>query len=131
MAEEEYQGSDFLAENQNETAKAAADQKAAQSSSAQPQPSSGAQKQKGGLIGAIKKDLGKTKGPGPAPAAAPAQTSQPATNGGGLIGAIKGSFHDGGKVPETAPYQLHKGEEVIPAKRASEYRKVFAQRGAQ
>lgn len=43
----------------------------------------------------------------------------------GAIGTALGSFHDGGTVPKTGPYVLHKGEEVIPAKRASEYRKVY------
>ncbi len=38
-------------------------------------------------------------------------------------------MHDGGTVDKTGPVVLHKGEEVIPAGRASEYRKVFAQRG--
>lgn len=38
---------------------------------------------------------------------------------------VMGSFHDGGTVPKTGPYKLHEGEEVIPAKRASEYRKVY------
>ena len=119
---EEYQGSDFLAENQNETAKTAAAQKGSSSES-----SSSAAPKKGGLIGAVKKDL--TKKTPPAPATA--QTNQPATNGGGLVGAIKGSFKEGGKVPETGAYKLHKDEQVVPAARASEYRKVFSQRGAE
>lgn len=38
---------------------------------------------------------------------------------------ILGAFHDGGTVPETGAYIMHEGEEVIPAKRASEYRKVY------
>jgi len=120
---EEYQGSDYLAENENETAKAAAAQAKPADDSSEP-----AQK-KGGLIKAVKNDITKTQGPGAPPAKA--QTTQPATNGGGLVGAVKGSFHDGGKVPSTGAYQLHKDEQVIPAGRASEYRKVFAQRGAE
>jgi len=43
-----------------------------------------------------------------------------------------GTLHDGGKVPKTGPYQLEKGETVIPADKAkgrgSEYRKVFVAR---
>lgn len=38
---------------------------------------------------------------------------------------IIGSFKDGGAVPKTGIYKLHEGEEVIPAGRASEYRKVY------
>ena len=57
----------------------------------------------------------------------PAASSAPPS--GGLIGAIKGSFKTGGTVPETGNYKLHAGEEVLPKGRASEYRKVFKQRG--
>lgn len=39
-------------------------------------------------------------------------------------------MHTGGEVPKTGDYRLKQGEEVIPAGRASEYRKVFVQRGA-
>ena len=62
----------------------------------------------------------------PKPATAPA-ASAPSDKG--LIGAIKGSFKTGGTVPETGNYKLHAGEEVLPKGRASEYRKVFKQRG--
>src|ERR1700678_3394078 len=112
MAEEQYQGSDYLSENENETSKAAAAQQkpAASSTPASSTPS------KSESIPDLVKSLTK-KTP---PSAAPAQTALPATNGGGL----KGSFHDGGKVPSTGAYQLHKDEQVIPAGRASEYRKV-------
>lgn len=41
---------------------------------------------------------------------------------------ILGAFKDGGTIPKTGPYIMHEGEEVIPAKRASEYRKVFVGR---
>src|ERR1700676_882007 len=46
----------------------------------------------------------------------------------GAIGQAIGSFKKGGTVPETGMYKLHKGEEVIPAGRASEYRKVYLSR---
>jgi hypothetical protein len=48
---------------------------------------------------------------------------------GGLIKSVMGSFKKGGTVPKTGPYKLHKGEEVLPKGRASEYRKLFEQRG--
>jgi hypothetical protein len=118
---EAYQGSDYLAENENATAKTAAKQNDSQAAA-----QTAAQGKQKGLISSVKSDLGKDKSPEPAPG----QTSQAPTNG-GLIGAIKGSFKEGGKVPETGAYQLHKDEQVVPAGRASEYRKVFSQRGAE
>lgn len=38
---------------------------------------------------------------------------------------VIGSFKDGGTVPKTGIYKLHEREEIVPAKRASEYRKVY------
>jgi len=37
-------------------------------------------------------------------------------------------MHKGGTIPEDGAYNMKKGEEVIPAGRASEYRKVYLQR---
>ena len=121
---EAYQGNDYLSENENATAKTAADQKAKQASS-DSEPASGGQK-KGGLVGAIKSDVAKLKGQGPDPA--PSSGAQ----SGGLVGAIKGSFKKGGTVPETGAYLLHKDEQVIPVPkpgRNSEYRRTFEERG--
>jgi hypothetical protein len=142
-------GPDFLAENEAQTAKAAAsehesEEKGAQGAAAASKkggalpgkgkaPASDAQQsgasapaQGGGLIGAIKNTIK----PQPAqPVGGVGGAPSPAPQG-GLIGAVKGAFKKGGEVPETGDFQLHKGEEVLPAKRASEYRTAFTQRGA-
>jgi membrane protein involved in colicin uptake len=57
-----------------------------------------------------------------ADAASKAAAKKPAKPG------ILGSFEKGGTVPKTGDYHLHKNEEVIPASRASEYRKVYMSR---
>lgn len=41
------------------------------------------------------------------------------------VDKVLGSFKEGGTVPKTGMYKLHEGEEVVPAGRASEYRKVY------
>jgi hypothetical protein len=46
-----------------------------------------------------------------------------------LAGATLGFLEKGGTIHKTGPYTLHAGEEVLPKGRASEYRKVFKQRG--
>ena len=49
----------------------------------------------------------------------------------GSVATVLGGAKKGmDKVPETGAYGLTKGETVLPAKRASEYRKVFESRGA-
>ena len=65
--------------------------------------------------------------PAQAPATAPAQ-AQPGAAAGG-IKKILGSLETGGTISKTGNYKLHAGEEVLPKGRASEYRKVFKQRG--
>lgn len=68
------------------------------------------------------------QGAGTSATPAPKKPSLPKLPGAakvGAVGAAMGSFHDGGTVPKTGPYILHEGEEVIPASRASEYRKVY------
>ena len=56
-------------------------------------------------------------------------TAEPAAGSAAKVlgGAKKGMD----KVPETGAYGLTKGETVLPAKRASEYRKVFESRGSE
>jgi hypothetical protein len=55
----------------------------------------------------------------------PPAKKNPIEQGVKKLGGVIGSFHDGGTVPKTGKYMVHEGEEVIPAKRASEYRKVY------
>lgn len=39
-----------------------------------------------------------------------------------FVGNLLGSFQSGGIIPQTGPYLLHKGEEVIPANQVNNYR---------
>lgn len=74
-----------------------------------------------------KKQKGEQDASQQAPATAPAQ-AQPGAAAGG-IKKILGSLETGGTISKTGNYKLHAGEEVLPKGRASEYRKVFKQRG--
>lgn len=135
---EAYTGPDFSAQNENATEKAEQTEKSQEdagkkgaekaiASKSKNQPAAGGAQAGpaggGGMMTAMK-NLGQKAPAGGNVGGAPGAAS------GGVVSAIKGSFKDGGKVPETGNYEMHAGEEVVPASRASDYRKVFSSRAA-
>src|ERR1700691_2988832 len=115
-------GANALASAQSKTADAANTQKAQEKEAEAPK--GGGKPQGQGQQPAQSAPAAK---PGAAGAAKNALMNTPVAQG---IKGVLGAFKKGGTVPETGPYQLHEGEEVVPNNgRASEYRKVFKARG--
>lgn len=123
---EEYQpdpaGSAALANAESKTADAAAKQAAQNKAGA-------AGAVKGGQDAADAKNI-RTQKAGANELAGASYKPGMAEPAAGSVATVLGGAKKGmDKVPETGAYGLTKGEAVVPASRASEYRKVFKSRG--